>query len=577
MIDPATTSELALEYMLQVRGLGCARRARYLARDLLKFQDHYESHHPGRSFLESLDRTLHLAQWVASPNFLRLPVASRRIKLHCLRGFTNWLFKTSQIDHNAWFYVPFAPAVAGSVPALVMSNNMQREIACFGDSLQGKNYRSASIQAAHLFNLHCNRPGSDSESEEESLLLWLNEAVQKAPSQVTACSWIRGVVRFLDYRVARGRAERNLLREWLSALTSCNEMVRRLSERPDNRSACDIRQLLESVARPPFFRSPLAIEHFEELVDHQASRRRIVRGLRIQLRVLDRVIFERGNSSTIALEHEALERYLAQGSPEPRTYNARLQFLRKLYRFLSRRHVRMANPDRFWPKRTEPDFHPHIYTLNQIGEILQAVRRRRERSRSVFHWRGLEAIIFLLYACGLRLNEPLGLRIRDVDLQAQLLLVVRTKFYKQRWVPISPRTVEVLSAYRACRDGAYGPALDTNEPFFLNARGRRFGKGSVIAAFREVAAGLAIQCQGSRPNLRLHDLRHTFAVHKLYQWYSEGLNVQNKLPLLATYLGHLHYRHTEVYLHLTEDLLRQAGQNFRVSFEKVVAPWIPSK
>jgi hypothetical protein len=59
-------------------------------------------------------------------------------------------------------------------------------------------------------------------------------------------------------------------------------------------------------------------------------------------------------------------------------------------------------------------------------------------------------------------------------------------------------------------------------------------------------------------------------VHRLYQWYSEGADVQNKLPLLSTYLGHTLYTSTEVYLHLTEDLVRQAGRNFEASFERIV-------
>lgn len=72
----------------------------------------------------------------------------------------------------------------------------------------------------------------------------------------------------------------------------------------------------------------------------------------------------------------------------------------------------------------------------------------------------------------------------------------------------------------------------------------------------------------------MHDLRHTLAVHRLYQWYAEGVDVQNKLPLLSAYLGHDRLEHTEVYLHLTEDLIRQAGRGFQASFEEIVGPLV---
>ena len=90
--------------------------------------------------------------------------------------------------------------------------------------------------------------------------------------------------------------------------------------------------------------------------------------------------------------------------------------------------------------------------------------------------------------------------------------------------------------------------------------------------FARVIKELQITSRGSR-RPRLHDLRHTLAVHRLYKWYAEGCDVQNKLPLLSAYLGHDRLHHTEVYLHLTEDLIRQAGQNFQRSFEQVVGQW----
>jgi site-specific recombinase XerD len=61
---------------------------------------------------------------------------------------------------------------------------------------------------------------------------------------------------------------------------------------------------------------------------------------------------------------------------------------------------------------------------------------------------------------------------------------------------------------------------------------------------------------------RLHDLRHTFAVHRLVAWYRQGADVQVLLPKLSTYLGHIHLAETQHYLTMTPDLLREAGRRF---------------
>jgi site-specific recombinase XerD len=158
-----------------------------------------------------------------------------------------------------------------------------------------------------------------------------------------------------------------------------------------------------------------------------------------------------------------------------------------------------------------------------------------------------------------------------VDLNNRLLFLNDAKFYKQRWVPFGLRAAERLSHYRELRS-EHVKDDDPQRAFFLTASGRPIRPQAVEIAFRQALERLGLTCRGTRQRPRLHDLRHTLAVHKLYQWYSEGADVQNKLPLLSTYLGHDRMHHTEAYLHLTDDLLRQAGGNFRVAFGQVVGP-----
>ena len=67
---------------------------------------------------------------------------------------------------------------------------------------------------------------------------------------------------------------------------------------------------------------------------------------------------------------------------------------------------------------------------------------------------------------------------------------------------------------------------------------------------------------GGREIPRLHDLRHSFAVHSLTAWYRQGADVQRLLPVLSTYLGHADLEGTKIYLSMTPELLRQASLRF---------------
>lgn len=174
----------------------------------------------------------------------------------------------------------------------------------------------------------------------------------------------------------------------------------------------------------------------------------------------------------------------------------------------------------------------------------------------------------------MRISEPLGLRICDVNLASGTLFLNCTKFYKQRWVPMGKGAVRRLEAYWKVRQTHFASSTATDQPFFLNSHGRALKRAIVEVEFSKIVRELAIASRGSRAP-RPHDLRHTLAVHKMYQWYTEGKDVQNKLPLLSAYLGHDRLHHTEVYLHLTEDLIRQAGRSFQRSFEDLVGHWRP--
>jgi integrase/recombinase XerD len=164
-----------------------------------------------------------------------------------------------------------------------------------------------------------------------------------------------------------------------------------------------------------------------------------------------------------------------------------------------------------------------------------------------------------LYGAGLRISEALALTAADVDLAARILIIRESKFYKTRLVPIGDDLCLVLIRYATTHRRDRG-----DSPFFLSRRGDAVTRQNAESTFRRlrVRAGIMRNDDNPRHQPRLHDLRHTMAVHRLVSWYRNGADVQRLLPQLSTYLGHVHIAGTQRYLTLTPELLREASARF---------------
>jgi integrase len=195
---------------------------------------------------------------------------------------------------------------------------------------------------------------------------------------------------------------------------------------------------------------------------------------------------------------------------------------------------------------------PRILTDDELGSLMSACRRVSpdypERATV------LTALVGLLASTGLRSGEALRLDRADVDLTGGVLHIRKTKFRKDRLVPIHPTTLAVLRNYGRHRDAVFPVPKDS--AFFLSSRGNRLSSPGLHAAFDAACelAGL-----GRDKGLRPHDLRHRFAVTRLAVWHQERADVQALLPLLATYLGHARYTDTAYYITATAELLGMAA------------------
>jgi hypothetical protein len=156
-----------------------------------------------------------------------------------------------------------------------------------------------------------------------------------------------------------------------------------------------------------------------------------------------------------------------------------------------------------------------------------------------------------LYGSGLHVNEALGLTMRDVDLEQRIVTVRHTKFNKTRLVPIGPKLALDVSRLGDCRRQIPMPDGEDSR-FFASRTGAHWDYPRVIALFQRVrrAAGIGCPAGELRPP-RMHDIRHTAAVHKVIAWYRSGQDVQRLLPQPATYLGNVEISSTQRYLQAT--------------------------
>ncbi len=192
---------------------------------------------------------------------------------------------------------------------------------------------------------------------------------------------------------------------------------------------------------------------------------------------------------------------------------------------------------------------PYLYSDADIAALMGAARQFRSRLRAVT----CETLVGLLAVSGLRIGEALRLDRDDVDLHDGVLGIRDTKFGKSRELPLHPSTVAGLAAYARDRDKLCPSPRDPS--FFVSVAGKRVLYCNFHLAWLDLIRRAGLEPRSPRCRPRPHDLRHSFAVRTLLGWYRDGVDVGAQLPLLSTYLGHVHPANTYWYLSAAPELL----------------------
>src|SRR6266699_32130 len=238
---------------------------------------------------------------------------------------------------------------------------------------------------------------------------------------------------------------------------------------------------------------------------------------------------------------------------------------RQFSRFLLRLGHSAYVPDFTLATRNRSTFVPRMLTDEELRKFFRAVDALEPTARSPLRHLIMPEVFRLLYGCGFRAGEVLKLRIRDVDLNQGIITVRQAKFRKDRLVPPALPLVNRLRKYAAHFEKRPPDAI-----FFPRPNGGPFSLRTVYTLFRQLLLQCGISHGGRGKGPRIHDARHQFAVQALRRWYQDGEDLNAKLPLLATYLGHVNLSGTQHYLHLTAELFPEITARAGAAFGDVI-------
>jgi len=252
-----------------------------------------------------------------------------------------------------------------------------------------------------------------------------------------------------------------------------------------------------------------------------------------------------------------------------------------LCRYLVRQEWMRENPVQAFPIPKLEHYRPYVFSIEQLRRFFDNLQRQADHSRNpltAFRFRSRYVFYHLLYACGLRVSEGVRLTAEDYSAGERTLFIRPSKFHKDRLIPIGNRAACNIGHLLELRQHLFGIPPEGALFVFLPAH-RPYTPDAASQYFRKTMRRMGIyrpevndrHCTHGTPHL--HELRRAFAVHRLLRWCRQQADVDAKLPLLATYMGHSHFAHTKTYLTLTRQLLSEAGHRFARGFDRL--DWMP--
>jgi site-specific recombinase XerD len=289
------------------------------------------------------------------------------------------------------------------------------------------------------------------------------------------------------------------------------------------------------------------------------------RSVRSHLRRFDRYIMET-NSGWDSFTPMFFLDYQGSIPGEGRTVNMIFSAVNGFFKFLVRREYVGENPLRDIPPRQENRYIPFIFAPKEVEQLLLVVHQKMRKTEDCFfHDYTIYMIMLLIARCGLRISEPLGLGLSSYRTGEKTIFIEKTKFYKDRLIPLPLRTARDMDNYlllrhRFCKGSQY---------MFPGIRKKRMY--SVFhQAVKDIGKNQQKQIIGTTTfgAPTVHSLRHSFAVNTLNGIKQRGMDPQRGLPVLSAYMGHRKYSYTALYLKMLDAKNRNNLVDFTVSHQE---------
>lgn len=321
-------------------------------------------------------------------------------------------------------------------------------------------------------------------------------------------------------------------------------------------------EALAALHRPPPFCSVLG----GFMRDHVALMRN--RGYQYEAQTHWLLRFDRFLQAHPELADEPLETMLTHWAAAKPTRNHAAE-CQKLGRLLTKARYRLdpSIPPKPFNPRAEREIarehrRPHIFSPVDIRHMLD-VARCYPSPHAPLRPQTLYTMILLAYCAGLRRSEIAWLDLGDVDLRSGTITIRETKFYKTRILPLSGSVMVELRVYLDARRRAGAPQDPQSGLFWQDHFKDRYAPVVVTTMITNVMRRAGFKPPSGRTGPRVHDLRHSMVVNRILQWYRVGINPQDRLHFLSTYMGHRDINSTLVYITVTQDLLQEASERFR--------------
>jgi integrase len=275
------------------------------------------------------------------------------------------------------------------------------------------------------------------------------------------------------------------------------------------------------------------------------------------------VEFLERHGATVITTELALAWAIQPADATRRYWNQRLTIVRRFARHMQASDPRTEVPPSDLLPAKKRRAVPYLYSEADIEQLMQAARKIRPPLKSAT----IETVLGLLAVTGMRIGEVLALDRDDVELPEGRLTVRRDKNGKSREIALHPSTVIALVAYARVRDQLCRHPKDPS-PFLISAAGRRLHRQTVGHEFERLRRWCGLDYDTLGRAARIHDLRHTFILRTLLNWYREDADVEAQLPLLSTFLGHVEPSTTYWYFQAAPRLLSLVAERLERTWEE---------